>query len=151
MNKRHVKHLRPVDSAQVHSALVSLLTAHLPLDLAARNLDEATLWTILLYASFHQTTIESACLELAVPSGMTTRNHLTDELGESPSDVLTLEQQLNQALRMQLPRTFRKRLNSCAYDVAIDLVELPYYGKPHRHTQEVRRGPAKAGTTHFHC
>ncbi len=150
MNKRHVKHIKPVDSAQVHSALVSLLTETLPLDLDARDLDEETLWDILLYASFHQTTIESACLELGVSSGTTTRHHLTTELGDSPSDVLALERQLNHALRTQLPRSFRRHMNSRPYDVAIDLVELSYYGKPHRHAQEVRRGPAKAGTTYFH-
>ena len=150
MNKRHVKHTKPVDSTQVHSALVSLLTDTLPLDLEARDLDEEMLWDILLYASFHQTTIESACLELGVSSGTTTRNHLTEELGDSPSDVLALERQLNQALRTQLPRSFRRHLNSRPYDVAIDLVELSYYGKAHRHAQEVRRGPAKAGTTYFH-
>ena len=115
MNKRHVKHIKPVDSTQVHSALVSLLTTHLPLDLDARDLDEATLWDILLYASSHQTTIEAACLELDVASGTTTRNHLTNELGDSPSAVLALEQQLNQALRTQLPRSFRKHLNSCPH------------------------------------
>jgi hypothetical protein len=151
MNKRHVKHIKPADSAQVHSALVSLLTDSLPLNLDARNLDEATLWDILLYASSHQITIEATCLELDVPSGTTTRTHLTDALGESPTELLDLEQRLNQALRRQLPRSFRKHLNSRAYDVAIDLVELPYYGQPHRHAQEVRRGPAKAGTTYFHC
>lgn len=151
MNKRRVKHIKPVDSAQVHSALISLLTDALPLDLDARDLDEETLWDILLYASFHQTTVESACLELGVSSGTTTRNHLTKELGDSPSDLLGLERQLNQALRTQLPRSFRKHMNSRPYDVAIDLVELSYYGKPHRHAQEVRRGPAKAGTTYFHA
>lgn len=128
-----------------------MLTAHLPLDLDARDLDEATLWGILLYASSHQITIEATCLELDVPSGTTTRNHHMEELGKSPTDILSVERRLNEALRMQLPRSFRKHLNSCPYDVAIDLVELPYYGKPHRHTQEVRRGPAKAGTTYFHC
>jgi hypothetical protein len=150
MNKRHVEHIKPVDSVQVRSALIGLLTDALPLDLDARALDEQTLWDILLYAAFHQTTIESACLELGVSSGTTTRNHLTAELGESPSDLLALERQLNQALRTQLPRSFRRHLNSRPYDVAIDLVDLSYYGKPHRHWQEVRRGPAKAGTTYFH-
>ena len=150
VNKRHIQHIKPVDSAQVRSALVSLLLDALPLDLDARDLDEETLWDILLYASFHQTTIESACLELGVCSGTTTRNHLTAELGDSPSDPAAMEQQLNQALRTQLPRSFRRHLNSRRYDVAIDLVDLSYYGKPHRHAQEVRRGPAKAGTTYFH-
>jgi putative transposase len=150
MNKRHVKHIKPVDSAQVRSALVRVLTTYIPLDVDARDLDEATAWNILLYASVHQTTIEATCLELDGPSGTTTRDHLTAALGDSPRDVLALEEQLNQALRAQLPRSFRRRLNSQRYDVAIDLVDLPYYGQAHRDAQEVRRGPAKAGTTYFH-
>ena len=80
MNKRHVKHIKPVDAVQVRSALISPLIDALSLDLDARDLDEETLWDMLLYASFHQTTIESACLELGVSSGTTTRNHLTAEL-----------------------------------------------------------------------
>lgn len=150
MNKRHVQHIKPVDSTQVRAALISLLTDVLPLDMDARDLDEATAWNILLYASLHQTTIESACVELDGPSGTTTRDHLTEALGDSPRAVLALEQQLNQALRTQLPRAFRKRLKGQPYEVAIDLVDLPYYGQAHRHVQEVRRGPAKAGTTYFH-
>ena len=151
MNKRHVEHIKPVDSAQVHAALVGVLTQHLPMDLNARNLDAETLWDILLYASFHQTTIESACLELGVASGTTTRNHLVAELGDSPRDLHDLEHQLNHGLRGQLPRSFRRQLNSRPYDVAIDLVELPYYGQPHQRDQELRRNQAKAGTTYFHC
>ena len=151
MNKRHVQHIKPVDSAQVHAALVDVLTQHLPMDFDARDLDEETLWDILLYASFHQTTVESACLELGVSSGTTTRNHLTAELGDSPSDLHDLEQRLNYALRCQLPRSFRRHLNSCRYDVAMDLVELPYYGQPHRREPELRRNQAKQGTTYFHC
>jgi hypothetical protein len=53
-------------------------------------------------------------------------------------------------LRAQLPRSFRRRLNSQPYDVAIDLVDLPYYGQAHRDAQEVWRGPAKVSTTYFH-
>jgi hypothetical protein len=151
MNKRHVKHIQPVDSAQVHAALVKLLRETLPVELDARALDEETLWDILLYASFHQTTIESACLELGVSSGTTTRNHLTSELGESPSDLCDLEQRLNQGLRNQLPRSFRRQLSSRRYHVALDLVEVPYYGQPYQREQELRRNQAKSGTTHFHC
>ena len=151
MNKRHVQHIKPVDSTQVHAALVGLLIQHLPMNLNARDLDEETLWNILLYASFHQTTIESACLELGVSSGTTTRNHLVTELGDTTSDLQDLEHQLNRGLRRQVPRSFRRHLNSRRYDVAIDLVELPYYGQPHQREQELRRNQAKAGTTYFHC
>ena len=151
MNKRHVQHIKPVDSAQVHAALVGVLTKHLPMTLNARDLDEETLWDILLYASFQQTTVESACLELGVSSGTTTRHHLVAALGDSPRDLLDLERQLNHGLRGQLPRSFRHHLNSRRYAVAIDLVELPYYGQPHQRDQELRRNQAKAGTTYFHC
>lgn len=88
MNKRHVQHIKPVDSAQVRSALVRLLMTHIPLDWDARDLDEATAWDILLYASLLQTTIEATCLELDGPSGTTTRDHLTAAWGDSPHKVL---------------------------------------------------------------
>jgi hypothetical protein len=42
MNKRHVQHIKPVDSTQVHATLVSLLTDTLPWDLEVRDLDEET-------------------------------------------------------------------------------------------------------------
>jgi hypothetical protein len=103
MNKRQVQHIKPVDSVQVHAALVPVLTRHLPMDLNAHDLDEETLWDILLYASFHQTTIESACLELGVSSGTTTRNHLVAESGDSPSNQRDLEQQLNWTTRSIAP------------------------------------------------
>jgi hypothetical protein len=90
-------------------------------------------------------------LELGVSSGTTTRNHLTAELGDSPRDLHDLEQPLNYTLRCQLPRSFRRHLNRCRSEVAIDLVELPYYGQPHRREQELRRNQAKPGTTYFHC
>lgn len=125
MNKHHVKHIKPVDSAQVRSALISPLIDALPLDLATRDLNEEPLWDILLYASFHQTTFESACMDLAVSYGTTTRNHLTAELGDSPSDLLGLERQLNQALRIQLLRSFRRHLNRRPYEVAIDWWNCP--------------------------
>jgi IS4 transposase len=34
--------------------------------------------------------------------------------------------------------------------VAIDLTLPPYHGEPAREEAEIRRGPAKSGTTHFH-
>lgn len=150
MNKRHVQHVKPVDSTQVRSALVRVLMTYIPLDWDARDVDETTAWNILLYASSHQTTIEATIMEPGVSSGTTIRTHLTEALGDSSRQVPALEQRLNQALRAQLRRSFRRHLNSQPYDVAMDLVDLPYYGQAHRYAQEVRRGPVKAGTTYFH-
>ena len=61
----------------MRQALVSTLETYLPLDLQGRELDDETLWDILLYASVNGTTIESACSEWdEVPSSNTVRDHL---------------------------------------------------------------------------
>ena len=151
MNKRHIKHTKPVESRQIRDALLNILQAHLPLHFAGRGWDETTLWDILIYASVHQTTIETACAELAkVPSGNTVRAHLTAALDGSPDYLFELQEQLNQALHAQLPNCFRHSLKERSYDIAVDLVELPYHGQPLQDPREVRRGLAKSGTTHFH-
>jgi putative transposase len=151
MKRRYVRYTIPVKSEQVRAALLEVLQACLPLGISGRDLDDQTLWDILLYASLHRTTIEAACTELAdVPSSNTTREHLNDTLDETPSGVVELERQLNTALRAQLPLRFVKRLGHQRFDIAIDLVEIPYHGQPKQQEQEVRRGQAKSGTTHFH-
>ncbi len=151
MNKRHIKHTRPVNSAQVRNALLDLLTTYVSLDVHGRDLEEPLLWEILLEASVHCTTIETVCTELAgAPSGNTTREHLGTAVGQSRTAVMDLERRLNRALQRQLPQGFRKRLHGQAFDIAIDLVQVPYHGQPAQDEREVRGGAAKAGTTHFH-
>jgi putative transposase len=49
-----------------------------------------------------------------------------------------------------LPQGFRKRLHCQTFDIAIDLVQVPYHGQPAQEEREVRGGAAKSGTTHFH-
>ena len=111
MNKRHVKHTRPVNSAQVHRALQDILQTHVPLEIDARDLDEASLWDILIHSSTHGTTIEASTTELNDPcSGNTVREHLNAALDPSRAGMLELEQHLNRALRAQLPKGFRAQL-----------------------------------------
>jgi putative transposase len=151
MNKRHVQHTRPIDSAQVRRALADTLTTYLSLDIAGRDLDAPMLWDILIHASVQQATIETACTELdGAPSGNTVREHLGQAVGESADHLLELEHRLNRALQAQLPRRFRKGLRDRRYDIAIDLVQIPYHGQPCQNRREIRGGPAKSGTTHFH-
>jgi putative transposase len=59
----------------------------------------------------------------------------------------TLEQQLNNSFAAQLPKALRQRRQR----VAIDLTLIPYHGQPHRRVEEIYRGQAKSGTTHFHA
>lgn len=151
MNKRHVKHTRPVNSAQVRLALEHLLTTYVSLDVKGRDLDEPLLWEILITASVQGTTIETVCTELdGAPSGNTVREHLGTVVGKSPAAVVDLEARLDRALQMQLPQGFRKRLHHQTFDTAIDLVQIPYHGQPAQDEREVRGGAAKSGTTHFH-
>ena len=75
---------------------------------------------------------------------------MNDALDDSRPGVIALEQQLNDALRAQLPPPFIKRLARQRFDIAIDLVEIAYHGQSQREQHEVRRGKAKSGTTHFH-
>jgi hypothetical protein len=35
--------------------------------------------------------------------------------------------------------------------IAVDLTSIPYHRQPHKDPDEIRRGEAKWGTTHFHC
>ncbi len=44
-------------------------------------------------------------------------------------------------------RQLRKRLQ----DLAIDLTLIPYHGRPFRDRDEIYRGQAKDGTSHFHA
>jgi hypothetical protein len=151
MTKRQPKDTRPVMSAQLREAVLRVTQANIPLNIAGRNLDDTQMWEILMYAAVNQLTIESSCQELAsVPAGNTVREHLTEALDEQRAGVVALETQLNAALQSQLPRRFRHHLRFWRFELAIDLHDIPYHGHPALAEAEVRRGPAKSGTTHFH-
>ncbi len=151
MSKRPFELIKPAAAGQVRSAIVELVLAHLPLGIEARSLDDELAWDILCYAALNQTTIESACLELAeAPSGNTVREHLGTALEPSCEGMTELEAQLNHTLVAQLPRKLGRRLGRVRYETAMDLVEVPYHGKAAVQEHEVRRGKAKCGTTHFH-
>jgi hypothetical protein len=151
MSKRMPKDTRPVMSAQLREAVLQITGAHIPLGIDGRALDEAGLWEILMYASVNQMTIEGACHELAqAPSGNTVREHLAEALDNHRAEVVALEAQINAALGDQLPRRVRRRLSQLRFEIAIDLHDIPYHGQPALDEAEIRRGPAKSGTTHFH-
>ena len=59
----------------------------------------------------------------------------------------TLQRQLNAALAGHLPKALRKHLQR----LAIDLTLIPYHGQPFRDLDEIYRGQAKDGTSHFHA
>ena len=59
----------------------------------------------------------------------------------------TLEQQLNASFAAQLPSAVKKR----RWRLAIDLHLRPYYGQAQQRVEELYRGQAQNGTTHFHA
>lgn len=151
MSRRTPKHTRPILSAQVREAVLQVADEHIPLGISGRDLDDEGVWEILMYASVNRMTIEGACQELEqTPSGNTVREHLSAALDSRRQKVIQLEEQLNAALQGQLPRRMRRRLEARRFEIAMDLHDVPYHGQPARSEAEVRRGPAKSGTTHFH-
>jgi len=152
MSKRSSKDTRPVFSSQVREALLHTMGSHLRLGIEGRDLDDKKVWDILVYASVNSIAIEGACNELAdTPSGNTVREHLGEALDASGEGVIALEEKLSAALQAQLPKGLFRRLDRKAYEIGIDLTEIPYHGKPARDHDEIRRGKAKSGTTHFHA
>ena len=151
MSKRHVKDTKPVFSAQLRRAIAEVACPNIALGIVGRELDDDRLWEILGYAAVNQTTIESACQELAqAPSGNTVREHLAATLDDQRPSVVNLEEALTAALQAQLPKGVRKRLTDKRFEIAMDLHDIPYHGQPAQDENEVRRGPAKSGTIHFH-
>ncbi|CAG0935483.1 hypothetical protein TFLX_04324 [Thermoflexales bacterium] len=151
MSKRHVKDTPAVFSAQLRNAIVEVSCQQVPLGIVGRGLDDERLWEILGYASVNQTTIAGACQELArAPSGNTVREHLAATLEDHRPAVVNLEEALTAALQAQLPTGVRKRLRDQRFEIAMDLHDIPYHGQPAQDENEVRRGRAKSGTTHFH-
>jgi hypothetical protein len=100
---------------------------------------------VLLYAAARATSIFDACQRLRdAPTDQAVRNAVK---GMLPKQMPALERKLNDALAARLP----KGLMNKARPVAIDLHHDPYYGKPHKKADELRRGKRERGTSRFHC
>lgn len=145
MPKTIFKPNQKIVSTQLTNICVTLMQRYLPLDLQNTRLTAEDVWFVLTYAATQRQTIESACADLPqAPSGNRLREVLLAAL-PSPQE---LQRQLNTILRKQLhPSLFKK---TRPFQIALDLTLIPYHGQPHRDQQEIMRGEAKSGTTHFH-
>jgi putative transposase len=102
------------------------------------------LLTILLYAAARITSLAAACTALLkAPSDQAVR----DALAATLPNIHELQRRINRALADGLPRCLRRR----PQPLAIDLVLIPYHGEPFEDPNEVYRGQAKSGTSHFHA
>ena len=108
-----------------------------------RKTSAPVLWSLLLAAA-RITSLSDACGRLRdAPSDETARQALLATL----PDYAELQRRLNAALAGHLPGTLRRHRQR----LAIDLTLIPYHGKPFGALDEIYRGQAKDGTSHFHA
>jgi putative transposase len=111
-----------------------------------RKCGAAMLWHILLYAAARITSVFDACQRLTnAPSDDAVRQAL--RAGLPPIDEV--EERLNDGLRSCLPQRWLRR--NRRWRLGADLTLIPYHGEPCHDANEVYRGEAKSGTTHFHA
>src|SRR3954470_9672645 len=135
---------RILNRNQVHRLAAEHLQAHLQFKDYKRKTSAQILWSLLLAAAARITSLSDACGRLDdAPSDETARKALLATL----PDYYALQRQLNAALAGHLPKTLRKHLQR----LAIDLTLIPYHGQPLGDLNEIYRGQAKSGTSHFHA
>src|SRR5438874_6456134 len=133
-----------LDRKRAYRLAAEHLQAHLQFKDYKKKTSAQILWAVLLAAAARITSLSDACQRLYnVPSDETVRKAL---LATVP-DYATLQRQLNAALAGHLPKTLRKDLQQ----LALDLTLIPYHGQPFRVPEEIYRGQAKSGTSHFHA
>src|SRR5271170_7176296 len=133
-----------LDRQRVHRAAAEHLQAHLKFKDYKRKAPAQVLWSLLLAAAARITSLSDACQRLRdAPSDETARKALLATLPE----YAVLQRQLNAALAGHLPEALRRRLQR----LAIDLTLIPSHGQPFRDIEEIYRGQAKDGTSHFHA
>src|SRR5664279_3092458 len=135
---------RILNRNHVHRLAAEHLQAHLKFKDYKRKVSTQVLWSLLLAAAARITSLSDTCQRLRDgPSDETARKALLATL----PDYATLQRQLNAALAGYIPKTLRKHLQR----LAIDLTLIPYHGQPFRDIEEIYRGQAKDGTSHFHA
>ncbi|PON11922.1 hypothetical protein C2W62_42310 [Candidatus Entotheonella serta] len=117
--------------------------AELPLYARGEHVQVSDLLHVLVFAAASRMSINQACQDLrSAPTGQTVRGELAIQL----QDLDQLEETLNLILARLIPKSLGKR----GRRIAINLTELPYHGTvKDEHQDEVCRGKAKQGTTHF--
>jgi hypothetical protein len=133
-----------LNRTQVHRSATRHLQNYVPIRDYKRKVTARTLWAILLVAATGVTSIHASCERLEdIASEETIRKAIIASMPE----FAELQRQLNRALAGRLPRALRRR----SQRLAIDLTLIPYHGEPFRNENEVYRGQAKQGTSHFHA
>lgn len=131
-----------LNSDDVHELTVQLLS-QLPLEARGDEVQVKDLLNVLVFAASLRISVNQACQALAEsPTGATVLGELARQL----DNLDELESDLNELLAKLVP----KGLGRKGRRVAVDLVKIPYHGSVQsEHEEEVCRGKATQGTTHF--
>jgi len=129
---------------EVHNWALTSLRESLQLKDHGPKCTAKVVLSVLLFAASKVSSIAAACKLL---SGAPTDQAVREALHEQLPDLEVLERRLNLSLCAHLPR----RLTRQARDIAIDLLLIPYHGKPQADDDELYHSVARAGTTKFHA
>jgi len=130
---------------QVLAHARNLLQEHLPLAADGSCCTADDLLNVLLGVAVNRSTLEAVCTDWTnAADPATVRHYLNEQL--CVEDLPELEQGLNAALRVEIPRRVWRQ----ARDVAIDFHDRPYYGKQPQDEGLWVRGKARDGTTRFY-
>jgi len=147
MQSSHNQNSIELTSDEVRTITVETLIEHFNLVLQGYKVSTEDIWNVVVAASVQGQSIESAANQLEKgPDPSTVRLYLRTELLDVTS-LEALEAACNAALVAQLP----PRIRGGRHKVAIDLTFIPYHGEAAQNPNEICRGKAKSGTTHFHC
>jgi hypothetical protein len=126
---------------KVHAMALEAMKKHIALRERGPQSTADKVLNVVLAAASKSSSIEQECKNhLDAPSPNLVRASLEElELQET-------EERLNRMLAEVMDRRYWRK----AQRVAADLHDVPYHGQPQSDPDEVRRGKAKAGTTHFH-
>ena len=148
MPTRNTEGLITLTSDDVLDFALDTLLKGVKLYINGRKCTAENVWEIILKASAGQTSVNDVCDDLdGAPNGNTVLGHVHNSLPQALNQLWRLEAKLNRVLVLNVPA----RLLRVRCDLAIDLVLVPYHGEPAKDEDEVKRGAARAGTTHFHC
>ena len=138
---------KQLTAQEIYQLTSETLQAHFKLDMSNSLFEAQDIWDVLIAAAVERVTIEMACGLLDdVPSPNTIRTAVRDLLSKETT-LVELEATINTLLVARLP----KKLLRQVLVGAIDITEIPYHGQHEEKDENIRRGRAKHGTTHFHC
>lgn len=138
--------VRELDYQQIRDEYIALMENEFDFTTSGTKCTPDVVWDVIGMSSINTQTINATCQQLDnVATGEAVRYQLNRGL-LAGTDIEETEDRMNDLLNDQIPNRLRKKGKTCACDLTL----LPYHGAPKNNDNEVRRGKAESGTTHFH-